>query len=131
MRHTRHLACALGLLAAACAGEQVETTAPATAIEFDAAQVLAISAEFAIQKGMEEACDGSEPDLLSPFLDELRDLGASPELVKNAEGVATDMYDMARSEEPEYVCTPEMFEGATERVAKAQADWAAIKEGAE
>ncbi len=103
----------------------------AAATELDTATVLAIAAEFGIRKGMTEACDGTDPDRLAGFLAELRALETDPLLVREAERVSDDMYEMARVEEPEYVCTPEMYESSTQRAAKAEADWSDLRKNIE
>ena len=114
-----------------------EASAPITApdidrpvVQLDGSQVLAIAADFAIHKGLTEACASDEADHLLPFLDGLRDLPASADLILSSQMVASEMYDMARKEEPEYVCTPEMFEGVTERVAGSHTQWQAIMDSA-
>lgn len=123
---------------AACGGEAVDVVAsgsePAPAgpqVELDSSKVLALSADFAIHKGINEACEGDEPDHLSAFFADLQSMGAANELVESARVVATEMYDMARKEEPEYVCTPEMHEGVASRVSAAWLDWDDIRMGVE
>ena len=114
----------------ACSAEETAPAATAHAVELDAGMVLAITAEFAVHKGMNELCDGNGPDHLEPFLQELTEFEAPPDLVDNANRVAEELLTMIRDEEPEYVCTPEMFESASARVAEAGQDWIDMKSGA-
>lgn len=119
------------MLAAGC--DEPSATPPPPAplaqpVPLEGSKVMAIAADFAIHKGITEACGGDEPDHLVPFIDQLRTLPADPDLIRSSELVASEMYDMARKEEPEHVCTPEMFEGISQRVANARLDWEAIRE---
>ena len=123
-------------LAVACSRPEEPEPVPLAAepvrhVEFDESKILALAADFAIHKGLTEACDGDDPDHLSTFFGEIVAMGASDALIESTRLVATEMYDMARKEEPEYVCTPEMFEGVNARVAAARLDWVDIRESVE
>ena len=85
--------------------------------------VRAIANEFAIEKGMNLLCDRTGEDHLTPFMDELRHSGLPRE---TREAIAADsvaMMNRIGTEDPEYICTPEMFESAEVRIAEAERRW--------
>ena len=82
-----------------------------------------IANEFAIHKGITLLCGRDETDHLTPFMDELRHTGASQEFRESVMSESIEMLNKIGVEEPEYICTPEMFEGAETRVTQAHQQW--------
>ena len=109
---------------AACEAQERSAGADSeNALALDESEVRAIANEFAIFKGMTLLCDGTEEDHLTPFMEELRITNAPKELRDDVIASSVEMMGKISAEEPEYICTPEMFEGAEARVAQAELNW--------
>jgi len=107
----------------ACSAESSAPQSANNSFNLDEATIRTIASEFAIQKGMYLLCDGPETDQLSQFMEDLRYAEAPRELRDSITTDSVEMLNKISAEEPEYICTPEMFEGAEQRVTEAQLQW--------
>lgn len=87
------------------------------------ADIRSIANVFAIRKGMVLLCEGEEHDYLTAFMDELRQANIPADLRASIAADSVDMLNKISTEEPEHICTPEMFESSLERIAAAQLKW--------
>ena len=97
--------------------------APGTGPVFDEIKLRSIANEFAIQKGMTLLCEGDDKDYLTPFMEDLRQVGVTRELRDEITADSVEMMNKISTEEPEYICTPEMFESSAARAEEAQQTW--------
>jgi hypothetical protein len=89
----------------------------------DTAQLGAIASDLAIQKGMSLLCDREQPDHLSYFMADLRQESVDPAVRERIAEESVEMMNKISTEEPEYICTPEMFESADSRATEALIAW--------
>jgi len=109
---------------AACSDVDASSTdAPGTEPVFDEIKLGSIANEFAIKKGMTLLCEGDDKDYLTPFMEDLRQAGVPSELRDGIMADSVEMMNKISTEEPEYICTPEMFESSAARAAEAQHKW--------
>ena len=107
-------------LLAGCSGESVSTD---NSSGMDEADIRRIAGELAIQKGISLLCDREATDQLSEFMEDLRYEGVARELREDIAADSVVLMNKISAEEPEYICTPEMFESADLRVSQALLAW--------
>jgi len=108
-------------LLAGCSGESVSTDESSG---MDEADIRMIAGELAIQKGINLLCDReATDDRLSEFMEDLRYEGVARELREDIAADSVVLMNKISAEEPEYICTPEMFESADLRVSQALLAW--------
>ena len=98
----------------ACSGEASLT---------DETEIRSIASAFAIKKGMTLLCEGDDVDYLTPFMEDLRQAGVPPQLRDEIMADSVEMMNKISTEEPEYICTPEMFQSSVARAEEAQQAW--------
>ena len=109
------------LLAVANCRQDISGTQSSSGI--NETEVRLIANDLAIERGMNLLCEASGDDNLSTFMEELRHSGISKEARESIAADSVTMMNKISTEEPEYICTPEMFEGSSIRVAEAQKKW--------
>ncbi|CUS55663.1 hypothetical protein MGWOODY_Hyp1028 [hydrothermal vent metagenome] len=107
-------------LLAGCSEESVSTDNSSGMNEAD---IRMIAGELAIQKGISLLCDREATDQLSEFMEDLRYEGLARELREDVAADSVVLMHKISAEEPEYICTPEMFESADLRVSQALLAW--------
>ena len=108
------------VLAAACSDERIS---PPSEQRLNEEAMRDIASEFAIQKGMNLLCEREGPDLLGNFMEDLRYEGVDRQMRESIMAESVEMMNKISAEEPEYICTPEMFESANLRVSQAMLSW--------
>tara|TARA_R100000365_G_C2734952_1_gene64505 strand:+ start:574 stop:957 length:384 start_codon:yes stop_codon:yes gene_type:complete len=108
------------VLAAACSDERIS---PPSEQRLNEEAMRDIASEFAIQKGMNLLCEREGPDLLGSFMEDLRYEGVDRQMRESIMAESVEMMNKISAEEPEYICTPEMFESANLRVSQAMLSW--------
>ena len=103
-------------LLAGCSEESVSTDNSSGMNEAD---IRMIAGELAIQKGISLLCDREATDQLSEYMEDLRYEGLARELREDVAADSVVLMNKISVEEPEYICTPEMFESADLRVSQA------------
>ncbi|MBB35521.1 MAG: hypothetical protein CME88_04040 [Hirschia sp.] len=71
-------------------------------------------------------CEQDGEDVLTPFLTELARI--VPESAPAIDHLTYVILEEARTEEPEYVCTPEMFEISAQNASLALESWAQARQ---
>jgi hypothetical protein len=105
---------------AGCSGESVSTDVSPGMTESD---IRMIAGELAILKGINLLCGREDSDQLTAFMEDLRYEGIARELREDIAADSVELMNKISAEEPEYICTPEMFESADLRVAQALLAW--------
>ena len=108
------------VLAAACSDERIS---PPLEQRLNEEAMRDIASEFAIQKGMNLLCEREGPDLIGSFMEDLRYEGVDRQMRESIMAESVEMMNKISAEEPEYICTPEMFESANLRVSQAMLSW--------
>ena len=108
------------VLAAACSDERIS---PPSEQRLNEEAMRDIASKFAIQKGMNLLCEREGPDLLGNFMEDLRYEGVDRQMRESIMAESVEMMNKISAEEPEYICTPEMFESANLRVSQAMLSW--------
>ena len=108
------------VLAAACSNERIS---PPSEQRLNEEAMRDIASEFAIQKGMNLLCEREGPDLLGNFMEDLRYEGVDRQMRESIMAESVETMNKISAEEPEYICTPEMFESANLRVSQAMLSW--------
>ena len=108
------------VLAAACSNERIS---PPSEQRLNEEAMRDIASEFAIQKGMNLLCEREGQDLLGNFMEDLRYEGVDRQMRESIMAESVEMMNKISAEEPEYICTPEMFESANLRVSQAMLSW--------
>ena len=108
------------VLAAACSDERIS---PPSEQRLNEEAMRDIASEFAIQKGMNLLCEREGPDLLGNFMEDLRYEGVDRQMRESIMAESVETMNKISAEEPEYICTPEMFESANLRVSQAMLSW--------
>lgn len=108
------------VLAAACSDERIS---PPSEQRLNEEAMRDVASEFAIQKGMNLLCEREGPDLLGNFMEDLRYEGVDRQMRESIMAESVEMMNKISAEEPEYICTPEMFESANLRVSQAMLSW--------
>jgi len=109
------------LLTVANCEQEISGTQSSTGI--NEADIRLIANDLAVEKGMNLLCEANGEDNLSTFMEELRHSGISKEVRESIAADSVVMMNKISTEEPEYICTPEMFEGSAIRVAEARKKW--------
>ncbi|WP_348763487.1 hypothetical protein [Hyphomonas atlantica] len=68
-------------------------------------------------------CEREGPDLLGSFMEDLRYEGVDRQMRESIMAESVETMNKISAEEPEYICTPEMFESANLRVSQAMLSW--------
>lgn len=105
---------------AACGGE------PNSSSEgpgFSDQAIRSIASDLAVQKGMNLLCDRVSEDKLGSFMEDLRYEGIDRDIRESIMSDSVEMMNKISAEEPEYICTPEMFESADLRASQALLTW--------
>ena len=118
----RNAAATLMCLLAVASCEQ-ETSERHSSAGINETQIRLIANDLAVEKGMNLLCEANGEDNLSTFMEELRHSGISKEVRESIAADSVVMMNKISTEEPEYICTPEMFEGSAIRVAEARKKW--------
>ena len=108
------------VLAAACSNERIS---PPSEQRLNEEAMRDIASEFAIQKGMNLLCEREGQDLLGNFMEDLRYEGVDRQMRESIMAESVEMMNKISAEEPENICTPEMFESANLRVSQAMLSW--------
>ena len=108
------------VLAAACSDERIS---PPSEQRLNEEAMRDVASEFAIQKGMNLLCEREGPDLLGNFMEDLRYEGVDRQMRESIMAESVEMMNKISAEEPENICTPEMFESANLRVSQAMLSW--------
>ena len=108
------------VLAAACSDERIS---PPSEQRLNEEAMRDIASEFAIQKGMNLLCEREGQDLLGNFMEDLRYEGVDRQMRESIMAESVEMMNKISAEEPENICTPEMFESANLRVSQAMLSW--------
>ena len=108
------------VLAAACSNERIS---PPSEQRLNEEAMRDIASEFAIQKGMNLLCEREGQDLLGNFMEDLRYEGVDRQMRESIMAESVETMNKISAEEPEYICTPEMFESANLRVSQAMLSW--------
>ena len=105
---------------AGCSGESVSKDDSSDMSEAD---IRMIAGELAIQKGINLLCGREDTDQLSEFMEDLRYEGVDRELREDIAADSVVLMNKIAAEDPEYICAPEMFESADQRVSQALLAW--------
>ncbi|MDX1293224.1 MAG: hypothetical protein R3265_10455 [Hyphomonas sp.] len=108
------------VMLAGCSGE-MESADDRTGM--NEADIRMIAGELAIQKGMNLLCERDQAERLSGFMEDLRYEQVARELREDIAADSVELMNKISAEEPEYICTPEMFESADLRVSNALLAW--------
>tara|TARA_X000001316_G_C920253_1_gene34422 strand:+ start:426 stop:809 length:384 start_codon:yes stop_codon:yes gene_type:complete len=108
------------VLAAACSDERIS---PPPEQRLNEEAMRDIASEVAVQKGMNLLCEREGPDLLGNFMEDLRYEGVDRQMRESIMAESVEMMNKISAEEPENICTPEMFESANLRVSQAMLSW--------
>ncbi|WP_340693166.1 hypothetical protein [Hyphomonas sp.] len=112
----------------ASAPEPVSTPDPV--VQFDPDRLKAIADVFATEHGMMNLCGDEVPVRLTLFMAELGASTTPPELVSSLMAANDAKIEELQAAEPEYICTPEMFESREANSMAAQEEWNVMR-GAE
>lgn len=107
-------------ISAACSGEP---NSPSEGPGFSDQAIRSIASDLAVQKGMNLLCDRVSEDELGSFMEDLRYEGIDRDVRESIMSDSVEMMNKISAEEPEYICTPEMFESADLRVSQALLTW--------
>jgi len=107
-------------ISAACSGEP---NSPSEGPGFSDQAIRSIASDLAVQKGMNLLCDRVSEDELGSFMEDLRYEGIDRDVRESIMSDSVEMMNKISAEEPEYICTPEMFESADLRVSQSLLTW--------
>ena len=104
-----------------CSGENA--LSPQAANGLDETAIREVASELAIQKGMNLLCGREDTGRLSVFMEDLRYEQVDRLVRESIAAESVELMNKISAEEPEYICTPEMFESADKRVTQALLTW--------
>lgn len=87
-----------------------------------------IAVTLAYREGIARRCNVEEESRLPQYLDELSQTNVNPALVEILRLETEKILEDAAIEEPEYLCTPEMFEQSAEMSADAWEHWVELRD---